>query len=474
MLKFGTSGLRGPVTDLLSGASGAYAKAFGTHLLQSGFASPGAMVFLGQDRRESSPAIARDCAAGLAAVGLVPVDCGALPTPALACHAMAKGAACLMVTGSHIPADQNGLKFYRPDGEIEKSDEAAIAAAVADVAPLSATQADAMESDGGAALDAYRARYAGLFAPGFLEGKRIGIYEHSSVARDLLADLLADTGASVLRLGRVDGFVAVDTEAIAPETIARFGRWCAEHSLDAILSTDGDADRPFVADETGRQVRGDVLGLLTARRLGAGTVVTPVTSNTGITEALGFDVVRTRVGSPFVIEGMARAARTGRHPVVGFEANGGFLTATPVEIGGRTLSPLPTRDCVLPMLCVLSAMAEAGTSLSALVASLALPVAASGRIEHFAREDSARLMAHLTAAPANVTAFAEGLGTVQKVADIDGVQIFLDGGSVLHVRPSGNAPEMRCYGEAARAEAAQALVDAGLERIRAFAAATPA
>ena len=56
------------------------------------------------------------------------VDCGTVPTPALALLGLKCGAASLMITGSHIPADRNGIKFYRPDGEIGKTDETAITA----------------------------------------------------------------------------------------------------------------------------------------------------------------------------------------------------------------------------------------------------------------------------------------------------------------------------------------------------------
>ncbi|WP_332700738.1 hypothetical protein [Devosia sp.] len=75
--------------------------------------------------------------------------------------------------------------------------------------------------------------------------------------------------------------------------------WVRQHRLDAIASTDGDADRPLLIDGAGRFVRGDVLGLLTAIFVAADSVVTPVTSNTAI-EAIGCfgDVYRTRVGSP--------------------------------------------------------------------------------------------------------------------------------------------------------------------------------
>ncbi len=78
-----------------------------------------------------------------------------------------------------------------------------------------------------------------------------------------------------------------------------------QHKLDAIVSTDGDADRPLVIDGTGEFLRGDVLGMIAARFLGADRVVTPVTSNSAI-EGVGWfgRVDRTKVGSPFVIEGM--------------------------------------------------------------------------------------------------------------------------------------------------------------------------
>lgn len=64
----------------------------------------------------------------LAELGFRVLDCGAAPTPALALYGLQLGAASLMVIGSHIPADRNGIKFYRPDGEIDKQDEEAIAA----------------------------------------------------------------------------------------------------------------------------------------------------------------------------------------------------------------------------------------------------------------------------------------------------------------------------------------------------------
>ena len=83
----------------------------------------GGKSYVGRDLRSTSPDIARLCHAAVADAGLVPVDCGALPTPALSLYAMERAAPAIMVTGSHIPEDRNGLKFYIADGEIDKQDE---------------------------------------------------------------------------------------------------------------------------------------------------------------------------------------------------------------------------------------------------------------------------------------------------------------------------------------------------------------
>jgi phosphomannomutase len=122
-LKFGTSGLRGLVTDLEGWPSYAYASAF----FRSVSVDAGRrQVVIGRDLRDSSPGIAATVARAAAASGFEAVDCGALPTPALALEAMRRGAYAVMVTGSHIPEDRNGLKFYRPDGEVTKDDEIVI------------------------------------------------------------------------------------------------------------------------------------------------------------------------------------------------------------------------------------------------------------------------------------------------------------------------------------------------------------
>lgn len=471
MVAFGTSGLRGLATELLSGPGYAYVSAFAAHQIRGGKVLPDGTVFVGCDRRDSSPELTRQALAALADAGLSAVYCGILPTPALALHAMSVGSPAVMVTGSHIPPDRNGLKFYRPDGEIDKADEQAIAALAGGDGranmPLPADLPD-LPAPSGEAMAHYLARYGSAFPEPILRGKRIGVYQHSSVASDLLVELATTLGAEVVVLGESDGFVAVDTEAIDSAMAERLAGWSREHRLDAIISTDGDADRPLMADEAGGVVRGDALGLLAALLLKADMVVTPVSSNPGIDDRFGFQVLRTKVGSPFVLEAMQRAAESGFRRVVGFEANGGLLVGTSVAVGARELAPLPTRDSILPILCAFASARETSLPLSKLVDSLGLPVCVSGRIENYPRADSDRLMRRLRASPDNIRDFLGRMGNASRVEDIDGLQIHLDDGGMIHLRPSGNAPEMRCYASAPTGERAQALLAGGLAEIRRF------
>jgi phosphomannomutase len=468
-LKFGTSGLRGLSVDLDGPAAAIYATAFARYLLASGKAKAGDHIMIARDFRPSSPSIAAICAGALQRAGFRVVDCGTVPTPAVALYASKRHSAALMVTGSHIPADRNGIKFYRPDGEIAKADEEAISAEATPLLanPTSVDATPGTTEDGMAATSAeFMARNTALLPAGSLAGLRVGVYQHSTVARDVFVDVLGHYGAQVVALGRSDEFIPVDTEAVSPATIDSLRRWAGEHKLDAIVSADGDGDRPLVADETGTPLRGDLLGLIAARFLGATVAVTPVTSNSGLEKHL--PILRTRVGSPYVIAGMDEAVSRGEATVVGFEANGGTLLATNVVINGSALTALPTRDSFVPALAVLALSRQKAQPLSKLSASYTLPVAVADRIENVPTETSAALMAQLRSSPENLSAFLEGIGLPDTVSDIDGLRVTLTDGSVIHFRPSGNAPEMRCYVEAKDEAAANTLLAEGLKRIRAF------
>lgn len=450
-LKFGTSGLRGLAVELEGEAARQYTSAF-LEYLQSLGALSGGKVFLGRDFRPSSPQIAEDCAMAIAQKGLEPVDCGTLPTPALALHAMAAGCAAIMVTGSHIPVDRNGLKFYLPTGEISKADEAGIISALKSSQTVNVDVHIGDESD--AATERYLQRFASILPERALAGQRIGVFEHSSVARDLLTRIMRRAGAEVISLGRTDGFVAVDTEAFGDSVFAPLRSWVASEKLDAIVSADGDGDRPLLMDHRGEFVRGDVLGLLTARFLGARTVVTPVTSNSAI-ERTGYfsHVVRTKVGSPYVVAAMEQAS----DGVVGFEANGGTFVGQGVSVRGHELPALPTRDAVLPLLCALGLAAQQGQTLSELVAGLPLQVAMADRLQDVPGERSSAFLHRLEIDDNFAAQFFDDHG-ISSLSTIDGLQFRTISGDMVHFRASGNAPEMRCYVESSTAEGAKSLL----------------
>ena len=455
---FGTSGARGLVKDMTARLCYAYTKAF----LQEVVGQPGSIV-LGHDLRPSSPAIAAACAAAMRDMGYSVIYAGDLPTPALAYFASTIKSSCIVVTGSHIPFNRNGLKFYRADGEITKADEGLMRAAVVDVPdviyPLTLEIVDQ-----GAGI-AYIERYVNFFGKSSLTGMRIAIYEHSSVARDILHEILISLGAEVLILGRTETFVPIDTEAVRIEDIAQAKKWAKTNQFDAIFSTDGDGDRPLIGDENGQWFRGDIVGILCAMYLKADTVFTPVSSNTAVELCGTFkNVVRTQIGSPFVIAAMEQAST--QSIFIGYEANGGFLLGSDVTRNNQTLKALPTRDAVLPMLALLCLAREQEVALSQLSRNLPKRFTASDRLQNFANEKSKGILNKLSL-NLSITAklLASDAGDIVDVNLIDGLRLTFANGDIVHLRPSGNAPELRCYTEADAEAKAKLLCKSSLKLI---------
>lgn len=449
--KFGTSGLRGLAVDLTPALIGAHVQAFLC-------ACPiGTGLFVGRDLRPSSPDIAAMVAHAARAMGIAVTDCGDVPTPALALAAMEAGAAAVMITGSHIPADRNGLKFYTPTGEITKAHEAGILAALDGVCETAVGPEVVQNTTAGAG---YVQRFTRAYGDA-LQGLRIGVYSHSAVGRDLLLEVFRALGADVIELGRSATFIPVDTEAVDPSIRAELKAWAIDHALDAIVSTDGDGDRPLMTDATGTIIVGDVLGQITGASLGAKTAVTPVSSNTGA-EAKFARVVRTRIGSPFVIAGMEEAGGD----VVGYEANGGFLLGFEARGSLSALAPLMTRDAVLPLVAPL-AMAKSAGGLAALVAAQPARFTAADRLQEVPTEHALALVAAFDVNPQKRGSFLAAFDGIEASVDrTDGLRMALTDGRIVHLRPSGNAPELRLYVEADSVAAADATLAKGLTPLR--------
>lgn len=470
---FGTSGVRALVSDLTPDVVSAYARAFVRRL--RGGEAPQQTCVVGWDLRSSSPAIAAAVCAGLAREGVRPIIEGVCPTPALALRAARLRAPAIIITGSHIPFDRNGVKFYTPQGEITKADETAIASTQAqslvedEPALAQAVATWAARTAGpvaGAAAREYAQRLSALAGSG-LAGMRVGVYQHSAAGRDLLVDVLERAGAQVIAVGRSEAFIPIDTEAVSAEDERMAAAWCRQHRLDALVSTDGDGDRPWVCDEQGAFLRGDLLGALCARRLCADAVATPVNSNSVVEACCAFGrVARTRIGSPYVIEAMEALAREGCTRVVGYEANGGFLTQSPVTVDAVELAPLPTRDSGLPILLALRIARESRRPLSALADMLPPRRTASGSVKGIPAARSSAFLARLRDSEAELGAFLAFTGARPVACDeTDGLRVTLSSGEVAHLRPSGNAPEFRFYAEAATQQQADALLAHALDAI---------
>ena len=471
-VKFGTSGARGLVVDMTDRVCFSYTLAFLNYLEVQGLIERGKQVAVAGDYRPSSPRIMKAVGLAIEVAGFKPVNCGFVPTPAVALYAMNRGIPSIMVTGSHIPDDRNGIKFYKPQGEILKDDEQGMCSRSVDIKTGLFDEQGQMLADfvwQSETEDAYAEfvqRYVRFFPENCLKGKRIGVYEHSSVVRGVLKDVMQGLGADVIALGYSDKFIPVDTEAVRDEDVRLAKAWVKEHRLDCLVSADGDGDRPLVSDELGNWLRGDVVGIVAAHYLGAEHVVTPVSCNSAVEKSGYFKSVRrTRIGSPFVIEVMNEMLDKGNKNNVGYEANGGFLTASDIEQNGHVLTALPTRDAVIVPLALLMASTQAGQSISKLMLTLPQRFTVSGRLKNFPTELSQQ---KIKALQQDMGWLLDAFGDVQNINETDGFRITFDSEEVVHLRPSGNAPELRCYVEADSEPRAQDMLKRCLSGLEAW------
>lgn len=480
-VQFGTSGVRGLVEDMTDRVCFAYATAFLQYLNDKHLISAEKHVGIAGDLRFSTPRIMNAVAAACTAMGFVPINCGTIPSPAIALYGIHNKIPTIMVTGSHIPDDRNGIKFNTPFGEILKADEQAIKQQQVRVSldiftdegmlirnnylPASINDAETFYID----------RFINFFPENYLKGRNIGLYEHSSVARDCFKAILEKLGGHVTSLGRSDKFIAVDTEAIRPEDIQLAKQWSDQYHFDCIISTDGDGDRPLISDEFGKWIRGDVAGVLCAEYLTANKVITPVSSNTVVEKCQLFDeIIRTKIGSPYVIEAMKNAASDNDKFVVGYEANGGFLQQTEININNKVLAPLATRDAVIVPLTILLLAQQKNKTIAQLVDMLPNRYTYSDRVKDFPTKLGRQLLADISMA-----SYEHNVKTLHNLFPelaqpvtfeyTDGVRITLDNDDIVHLRPSGNAPEFRCYSESSSEDKARhicELVMARLEKLK--------
>ncbi len=458
---FGTSGARGLAEAMTDRICYTYTTAFLQHLESTSQLTSNRCLAIGGDLRPSTTRIMKAVTKAATEKGFAALNCGLLPSPAIALYGIMEKIPSIMVTGSHIPDDRNGIKFNTQNGEILKQDEESIRQQKVSIPTELFNENGQLAVNHHMPVITHKAknhyvnRYLCCFPPESLNGLKIGLYEHSGVAREILGEILTGLGATVVRLGRSDSFIPVDTEAIREEDISLAKRWSSEHKLDSIVSTDGDADRPLISDESGNWLRGDIAGVLCARFLGIKNLATPVSCNTVVEKCGWFDhVARTRIGSPYVIEAMQKIISDGGSSVAGYEANGGFLIGDQLKIGDSLLEPLPTRDAVIVIISLLLLSQQQKVPISELVNLLPPRFTFSNRLKDFPTETSNKLLHQLASDDGGVNPsriddiFGMPFGKVKTVDMTDGLRITFVSEEVVHLRPSGNAPELRCYNEA--------------------------
>ncbi len=347
---FGTDGVRGLANGEVLTPELALSLA-----RSAGQLAPGGTAVIGRDTRPSGPMLEAAAAAGFASVGLSVVRLGVVPTPAVA-YACARGLGDLglMVSASHNPMPDNGLKLFGPGGwKLDDEAEARIEAGLGHQhgpRPHGTSVGDVRDED---VSEDYLSSLLRA-VPGGAHGVKVVVDGAQGSASRLAPELYRRAGAEVRTIfcdadgAHInDGCGATHLEELQAEVV-RTG-------ADLGLAHDGDADRCLAVDATGQVVDGDQLLALLAVGLEVPTVVATVMSNLGFVQAMaerGIAVQQTAVGDRYVLE----ALRAGGH-VLGGEQSGHMIR----------LDHSTTGDGLLTGLSVLG-LVSAGRSLADLAA----------------------------------------------------------------------------------------------------------
>jgi phosphoglucosamine mutase len=347
---FGTDGIRGLAggdvltADLAQRVAAAAAEVLLGERLARGERP---IVVIGRDTRPSGPALESAAVAGFMAAGCDVARLGVVPTPAVAFE-VARGAALgLMISASHNPAPDNGLKLFGAGGgKLTDAQEDAIEARLVDAGASTArTGVDITSAHAG--RDSYVEHL--LSTVGSLAGLKVVVDGANGSASGVAPEVYGKAGATVTAIhcdgdgARInEGSGATHPEALAAAVVA--------HGADLGIAHDGDADRCIVVDAAGTVLNGDqVLGLLALARKEAGlpasdVLVATVMSNLGLVQAMataGIDVVRTAVGDRYVLEAML----AGGHRLGG-EQSGHVVMLDHATTGDGLLTALQVMDRV--------------------------------------------------------------------------------------------------------------------------------
>jgi phosphoglucosamine mutase len=371
VLRFGTDGVRGDAdSDLTSPLVVALGRA-ATRVL-------GVREFLvGRDTRESGRRIEGDLTRGFTAEGARVTSLGVAPTPAVAFLAQRHGVPAAIVSASHNPWTDNGVKIVAADGrKLPDAVEQAIEAEMLGMIKLpSASSPTPLAGVAAADLDAYVAHLLGSLDGRSLAGLHIVLDCANGAASELGPRALTDAGARVDVINaQPDGRnINAGCGSTHPAGLQHAVR---EAGADLGLALDGDADRVLAVDERGELVDGDQIMVMTALdwhargTLRGDAIVVTVMSNLGLRRALtaaGVDIVETPVGDRHVV-----AAMTERDLPIGGEQSGHIVFADLATTGDGVLTGLIVADIVARSGAPLSALAAAMTRLPQVLVNVRL------------------------------------------------------------------------------------------------------
>ena len=438
MSLFGTSGIRGSAEDLFTSQfCFDIGRTFAVFLDSNNQLGP---VAVGMDPRGSSPYILEALEQGLSFEGREIVDQGTVPVPALNwILKVTSYAGSIMVTGSHISANLNGLKFFAFKEEILKEHEEEISKIYEKIKNEEKFRKRKIElKEENRAHEAYQEMLIGLADQPYPDWKMVVVDPGNGGQADTMPQVLSRLGIKILEINAsLQGeFIARDTETEG--VLANLQKLVKQKKADMGIAYDYDGDRVIFIDEKGNFIPGDYTGALIAKHGDTQKVITPINASQ-VVEYLGKPVFRTKVGSPYVVEAMKKNEAT-----FGFEANGGGISE---EI-------MMSRDGGSTTIKVLNILKNHGGSLSALIKTL--PRFHLYRI----KVDCPRELNQVIMKEAK----KEFKGI--RLEEIDGLKIWLNQNSWILFRPSSNAPEFRVFVEAEESKEAKSLAEKGIEFVK--------
>lgn len=437
---FGTSGIRGHAKDLTNQFVFDIGRAFAGFLDK--YKQKG-MVAVGMDTRESSPRIKKAFSLGIRKEGYEVVDMGIVPVPAMNFILMPSDmfVGSCMITGSHIKRHSNGMKFFAFNEEIMKKHEREIEEIYSKIKNrVKFGERKLRMGINDDARKGYMQMLRDLSDPPYRKWKVVVDVGNGCQTR-IVPKVFKDLKLRVITINKSlkpKEFLSRDTENEGE--LRQLQEKVRKEGADFGVAFDADGDRAVFVDENGDFIPGDYTGTLIAKYMNSKVVVTPI-STSQVIDTIGKRVVRTKVGSPYVIEKMKR-----HKAPFGFEPNGGGIFA----------ENMMTRDGGATAIKILNLLSKSGKSMSELVATLPKFALYRTKVECPRKLNSTIISA----------AKKEFQGI--KVEEVDGVKIWLDKSTWILFRPSMNAPEFRVFAEAQTKSTARMIGRDGIRFVKSF------